>query len=70
VPPLCLDAKQKRYKYINKNGFVSDPVTLFKSVKGEVYWNEKEKEIFLDKMLNFGKNFEVIATYLDKKVSV
>ncbi len=67
VPPLCLDQKQKRYKFINNNGFIADPFALFKAAKSEVYWTEKEKEIFLEKMLNFGKNFEIIASYLDKK---
>jgi len=67
VPPLCLDNKQRRYKFINNNGFISDPVALFRAAKNEVYWTEKEKEIFLEKMLNFGKNFEIIASYLDKK---
>lgn len=49
---------------------MKDPVALFKSTKNEVFWNDKEKEIFLDKLLMFGKNFEVIATFLDKKVKI
>lgn len=69
VPPLCLDTRQRRYKFINNNGYVQDPVALFKSIKNEIFWNEKEKEIFLDKLVTFGKNFELIATYLEKKVS-
>jgi hypothetical protein len=71
VPPMCLmlDPKHKHQwpKYIDNNGFVADPIALFKSVKSEVYWNEKEKETFLEKMLTYGKNFEAIATFLDKK---
>jgi hypothetical protein len=70
VPPSCFDSKQKKYKFIDNNGFVSDPVTLFKSVKNEVFWDEKEKGIFLEKLLTFGKNFEIIASYLDKKVNI
>ncbi len=69
VPPLCIDEGQRRYKFMNNNGYVSDPVSLFKTAKNEVFWNEKEKEIFLEKLLLFGKNFEIIATFLDKKVS-
>lgn len=68
MPPLCIDARQKRYKFINNNGYVEDPVALFTLHKNEVYWNEKEKEIFLEKLLMFGKNFEIIASYLEKKV--
>jgi len=67
VPPLCVDARLRKYKFINNNGYVQDPVALFKSVKNEVFWNEKEKEIFLDKLVTFGKNFELIATFLEKK---
>ena len=67
VPPLCLDSRQRRYKFINTNGYVQDPVALFKAAKNEVYWTEKEKEIFLEKLLTFGKNFEIISTYLEKK---
>ncbi len=67
VPPLCFDTKQKRVTFVNNNGFVADPVALFKSAKNEVYWNEKEKEIFLEKLLTYGKNFDVIASFLDKK---
>ena len=70
VPPLCFDDKHKRVKFINTNGYVADPVALFKSIKNEVYWNEKEKEIFLEKLLTYGKNFEAIATFLEKKVKL
>lgn len=70
MPPICLDARQRRYKFINENGYIQDPVGFFKSVKNEIFWNEKEKEIFLDKMVTFGKNFELIAKYLEKKVSL
>jgi len=70
VPPSCFDSKQKKYTFIDNNGFVSDPVSLFKAVKNEVYWDEKEKAIFLEKLLTFGKNFEIIASYIDKKVTI
>jgi len=69
VPPLQIDERQKRYKYINNNGFVKDPVALYKSAKNQVFWNDREKELFLDKLLIFGKNFEIIATFIDKKVT-
>lgn len=68
VPPLCLDSKQRRYKFINNNGFVSDPAALFKTARIETFWNDKEKEIFLEKLLTYGKNFEIISTFLEKKV--
>lgn len=67
VTPLCIDERQKRYSFLNNNGFVKDPVALFKAAKNQTFWNEKEKEIFLDKLLLFGKNFEIIARFLDKK---
>lgn len=69
MPPLQIDERQKRYKYINNNGFVKDPVALYKSAKNQVFWNDREKELFLDKLLIFGKNFEIIATFIDKKVT-
>ena len=48
VPPICLD-KQRRYKFINNNGFIKDPLAFFKSKQNQVFWCEKEKEIFLEK---------------------
>ena len=69
VPPLCLDSRQRRYKYINNNGFVSDPDAMFKAARNETFWNDKEKEIFLEKILTYGKNFEIISTFLEKKVN-
>ena len=47
---------------------MADPVSLFKAAKNEVFWNEKEKETFLEKLLIFGKNFDIIASFLEKKV--
>lgn len=67
VPPVLYDERHRKYSFVNENGFVSDPVSLFKQCKNEVFWNEKEKEIFLEKMLIFGKNFDAIASFLDKK---
>lgn len=69
VTPLCMDERQKRFSFLDNNGFVKDPVALFKAAKNQTFWNEKEKEIFLDKLLLFGKNFEIIARFLDKKVT-
>ena len=43
---------------------MADPVSLFKAAKNEVFWNEKEKETFLEKLLIFGKNFDIIASFL------
>lgn len=68
VTPLCIDERQKRFSFLDNNGFVKDPVALFKAAKNQTFWNDKEKEIFLDKLLLFGKNFEIIARFLDKKV--
>ncbi|RMZ98527.1 nuclear receptor corepressor 1-like [Brachionus plicatilis] len=67
VPPVIYDERRRKYSFVNENGFVADPVALFKQCKNEVFWNEKEKEIFLEKMLIYGKNFDAIASFLDKK---
>ena len=68
IPPLCFDDKQRRYKFINNNGYIKDPIALFKSKHNQVFWCEKEREIFLEKLLLYGKNFELIASFLEKKV--
>ena len=69
IPPLCFDNKQRRYKFINNNGYIQDPMALFKSNQyNQVFWSEKEREIFLEKLLLYGKNFELIASFLEKKV--
>lgn len=70
IPPLCLNDKQKRFKFINKNGLVKDPVQLFKNKQNDINnWTEKEKELFLEKFLVFGKNFEIISSFIEKKVN-
>ena len=69
VSPLCGGGRQRRYGFVNRNGFVEDPVALFKAAKKQTFWNEREKEVFLDKLLLFGKNFEIIARFLEKKAS-
>lgn len=69
IPPLCFDNKQRRYKFINNNGYIQDPIGLFKSKHNQVFWCEKEREIFLEKLLLYGKNFELIASFLEKKVN-
>ena len=50
---------------------MKDPQSLFqiKQQKNEFHWNEREKEIFLEKLLMYGKNFTAIASYLEKKVN-
>jgi hypothetical protein len=59
-----------RFKYVNNNGFITDPMSMFKASKNQVFWSQKEKDIFLEKLLNHGKNFDVIASFLDKKVFI
>lgn len=70
MPPLILDNKEKiMSRFISSNGLVEDPCSLEKERFITNPWTSEEKEIFLDKLSIFGKDFRKIASFLDNKTT-
>ncbi|XP_070571465.1 nuclear receptor corepressor 1-like isoform X2 [Ptychodera flava] len=67
VPPMLYDAEQKRIKFINKNGLIEDPMKEYKDRQLLNLWTESEKLIFKEKFIQYPKNFQMIASFLDRK---
>lgn len=68
MPALILDEKEKKFsKFSSWNCLVEDPVTIEKERAMINPWSLAEKEIFLDKLTTFGKDFRRIASFLDHK---
>lgn len=67
VPPILLDAAQRRLSFQNNNGLIDDYNSEYKERQLLNVWTASEKEIFRDKYLQHPKNFGLIASYLDRK---
>ncbi|CAH0549000.1 unnamed protein product [Brassicogethes aeneus] len=67
IPPILLDAKERKIKYEDDNGHVEDMEAVYKERKFLNVWTPQEKEVFKEKFLQHPKNFVVIASYLDRK---
>lgn len=70
MPSLILDNKEKiASRFISNNGLVEDPSTAEKERCMVNPWTSKEKEMFLDRLTTFGKDFRKIASFLDHKTT-
>lgn len=67
IPPILLDARERRIKYEDNNGHVDDMESVYKDRKFLNVWTPQEKEVFKEKYLQHPKNFGIIASYLDRK---
>lgn len=67
IPPLMLDARERRCVFYNENGALQDMEADFKERKNMNVWTSGEKEIFKEKFLQHPKNFGAIAASLDRK---
>lgn len=67
IPPILLDEKKRRFRYVNRNGLIDELVNEYKDHKNINIWTEQEKEIFREKYLQHPKNYVVIASYLERK---
>ncbi|CAG0895202.1 unnamed protein product [Cyprideis torosa] len=67
IPPVLWSAERKRNRFVNLNGVVEDPKKVFEEFHAVNIWNNQEKEIFKEKYLTHGKNFGLIASYLERK---
>lgn len=70
MPSLILDNREKiMSRFISSNGLVEDPCSLETERCIINPWTSEEKEIFLDKLSIFGKDFRKIASFLDNKTT-
>ncbi|XWS07924.1 hypothetical protein CRYUN_Cryun41cG0033400 [Craigia yunnanensis] len=70
MPALFLDEKEKQVsRFISSNGLVEDPCAIEKERALINPWTSEEKEIFIDKLAAFGKDFRKIASFLDHKTT-
>lgn len=67
IPPILLDAKQKKLKYVNNNGHIMDMETEHKERQNLNVWTTSENEVFKEKYLQHPKNFGMIASYIERK---
>lgn len=70
MPELILDEKEKvSSRFISRNGLVEDPCAVEKERAMINPWTSEEREIFMDKLAIFGKDFRKIASFLDHKTT-
>nr|KJB78951.1 hypothetical protein B456_013G026300 [Gossypium raimondii] len=69
MPALILDEQEQLSRFISSNGLVEDPCAIEKERALINPWTSEEKEIFMDKLAAFGKDFRKIATFLDHKTT-
>jgi len=68
-PPMLLDERQKKLRFINNNGLLDDPKAINEETLSKShYWTEMEQEVFREKYLQRPKNFGFIASALHNKV--
>ncbi|PIN11986.1 Nuclear receptor coregulator SMRT/SMRTER [Handroanthus impetiginosus] len=69
MPALILDKDTKMSRFISNNGLVEDPCVIEKERSMINPWTPEEREIFIDKLATFGKDFSKIASFLDHKTT-
>ncbi|XP_078490360.1 nuclear receptor corepressor 1-like [Ciona intestinalis] len=67
VPPMLLDRDEQRVRFISTNGFIREPFKDFKESQQLDSWAEQEKIIFKEKFVLHPKNFNLIASFIEKK---
>lgn len=70
MPALILDQKERTMsRFISKNSLVADPCAV-EEERGLINpWTPEEREIFIDKLATFRKDFRKIASFLDHKTT-
>lgn len=70
MPALILDGKEKVVsRFISTNGLVEDPCGDEKERSMINPWTAEEREIFMDKLATYGKDFKKIASFLVHKTT-
>ncbi|GKV34114.1 hypothetical protein SLEP1_g42529 [Rubroshorea leprosula] len=70
MPAMILDKKEKQLsRFVSSNGLIEDPCAVEKERSLINPWMSDEKDIFMDKLATFGKDFGKIASFLDHKTT-
>ncbi|GJN36190.1 hypothetical protein PR202_gb25030 [Eleusine coracana subsp. coracana] len=70
MPALIIDEKEKECsRFASKNGLVEDPIAVEKERVLINPWSQEEKEIFMEMLAKFGKNFSKISSFLAHKTT-
>ncbi|KAL5230154.1 hypothetical protein ABZP36_028930 [Zizania latifolia] len=70
MPALIVDEKEKvDARFVSKNGLVEDPVLVEKERAFISPWTQEEKEVFMEKLATFGKDFSKISSFLQHKTT-
>lgn len=49
IPPMLFDSEQRRVRFINMNGLMSQPMKVYKARHFMNVWTQHEKEVFKEK---------------------
>uniref|UniRef100_A0A804PS96 SANT domain-containing protein n=1 Tax=Zea mays TaxID=4577 RepID=A0A804PS96_MAIZE len=70
MPALIIDEKEKEHlRFLTKNGLVVDPVLVEKERIMINPWTQDEKEIFMEMLAKFGKDFSKISSFITHKTT-
>ncbi|TKR57978.1 hypothetical protein L596_030608 [Steinernema carpocapsae] len=73
IPPLLRpDAPEARLYFHNNNGISREPKEEHKARQEEFLnsWTEEEKQIFVDRLVHYGKNFAAVSLFLPNRASL
>ncbi|KAM1125831.1 hypothetical protein ACFX13_041858 [Malus domestica] len=70
MPALILDKEEKlATRFVSSNGLVEDPCAVEKERALMNPWTPEEKELFIQKLTTYGKDFRKISSFLDHKTT-
>uniref|UniRef100_A0ACD5W4V5 Uncharacterized protein n=1 Tax=Avena sativa TaxID=4498 RepID=A0ACD5W4V5_AVESA len=70
MPALVIDEKEKTSTmFISKNGLIEDPILVEKERAVINPWTHEEKEVFMQMLASFGKDFSKISSFLQHKTT-
>uniref|UniRef100_A0A0D9WCA2 SANT domain-containing protein n=1 Tax=Leersia perrieri TaxID=77586 RepID=A0A0D9WCA2_9ORYZ len=70
MPTQIIDEKEKvGARFVSKNGLVEDPILVEKERALVNPWTREEKEVFMEKLATFGKDFSKISSFLKHKTT-
>ncbi|CAL9165762.1 unnamed protein product [Musa hybrid cultivar] len=70
MPTLLLDDKERKYnKFVTQNGLIKDPPSFEKERAMINPWSEDEKDIFMEMLARYGKDFTKISSSLNHKTT-
>ena len=68
VVPTLLDADERRFKFVDKNGFLDDPKQLYLQYTKEMpIWTDAEKAVFRREFINHPKMWHKITPLVPGK---